>query len=332
MAVGISQSTPLDTTMRVASLAGWLAAPFALGALACFAMAVRRARDRRHALEAVGLALILTGVAHFALLSVGVNLAASLGGEMRQRTALRVCLERHAPDQRAGQGRDHDRRRCWPSPRPRPAPATWDAPGGPRRTGPLAALARPSWRAVACLVAVAAGYFAMRWPEATTAIVMRILAFTAFLVGAIGLLDVMGSVHWVPGGPARSIGRSPPGIGGDGSDRVRQHRHAVRRPGLRPRPAGAERGPRRHGRGRLQRPCRAVRPATRRGRARWLAQLHPPSSQDGYLFARHRGGIGAQLASGVRLSSSTSTTARGPGPRAHRLPQRVRGGARQRPR
>ena len=41
---------------------------------------------------------------------------------------------------------------------------------------------------------------------------------------------------------------------------------AVRRPRLRPRPAGAERRPRRHGRGRLQRPRRALRPAPRRGR------------------------------------------------------------------
>jgi hypothetical protein len=40
--VGVSQSTPVDSTIRVSSLAGWLAIPFAVGALACFAMAVRR--------------------------------------------------------------------------------------------------------------------------------------------------------------------------------------------------------------------------------------------------------------------------------------------------
>ena len=43
---------------------------------------------------------------------------------------------------------------------------------------------------------IAAGYFAIRWPEASTAIVVRTLAVAAFLVGAVGLLDVIGSVQW----------------------------------------------------------------------------------------------------------------------------------------
>ena len=334
VAVGISQSTPLDTTMRVASLAGWLAAPFALGALACFAMAVRRARDRRHALEAVGLALILTGVAHFALLSVGVNLAASLGDEMRQRTALRAVFwsATHLINVQAkvvimiGAVL---------------AVAAAQAGTGNVRTRLVAlgeqaraALARPSWRAVACLVAVAAGYFAMRWPEATTAIVIRIARVHRVprRRDRAARRDGVGALGAGRAGTAPSV-RSPAGVGGDGSDRVRQHRDAVRRPGLRPRPAGAERGPRRHGRGRLQRPCRAVRPATRRGRPRGLAQLH------GRQLA---GRVPLRPAPGWHRRPARQRCARvphrpplrraDPGPRTHRLPQRVRGGARQRPR
>lgn len=71
--VGISQSTPIDTTMRLSSLAGWLVLPFLVVAIGCFVIAVRRADDRRRVLEAIGLGLVVTGVAHFALLSVGVS-------------------------------------------------------------------------------------------------------------------------------------------------------------------------------------------------------------------------------------------------------------------
>ena len=62
-------------------------------------------------------------------------------------------------------------------------------------------LQQPGWRAAGCLVAIAAGFFAMRWPEATTAIAIRAAAFLGFVAGAIGLLDVLGSVDWGREGP-----------------------------------------------------------------------------------------------------------------------------------
>ena len=117
----------------------------------------------------------------------------------------------------------------------------------------------PAWRAVACLAAIAAGFFAMRWPEATTSIVIRIVAFLAFIAGAIGLLDVLGSVDWghdADGAlPAR---RAPSRDRRDRRDLVHQRRVAVRRPRLRPGAAGPGRRPRRHGGGGLQRPRRAL--------------------------------------------------------------------------
>ena len=64
-------------------------------------------------------------------------------------------------------------------------------------------LGQPLWRALACLAAIAAGFFAMRWPEATTAITIRVAAFVGFVIGAIGLLDVLGSVDWAHDGSAR---------------------------------------------------------------------------------------------------------------------------------
>ena len=301
VAVGISQSTPLDTTMRAASLAGWLALPFAVGAFACFAIAVRRARDRRRALEAIGVALILTGVAHFALLSVGVNLAAGLGDDMRQRTALRAVFwsATHLINVQA---------KVVITIGAVVAVAAAHAGTGRIRTRLVAfgerarvALGRPAWRAAACVVAIAAGFFAMRWPEATTAIVIRMGAFVAFIAGAIGLLDVLGSVNWAHDGTARfqrtghrlalaataviafvSTGMLFGGLAFARALRAPDVAHADM----------AEAGCNGH-----------VELCERRLDEVVLAGTHnsmAASSEHGYLFARHRGGIGAQLASGVR--------------------------------
>ena len=62
-------------------------------------------------------------------------------------------------------------------------------------------LQQPGWRAAASLAAIAVGFLAMRWPEATTSIAIRTAAFLGFVAGAIGLLDVLGSVDWAREGP-----------------------------------------------------------------------------------------------------------------------------------
>ena len=301
VAVGISQSTPVDTTMRIASLAGWLALPFALGALACFMLAVRRARDRRRAFEAIGLALIVTGVAHFALLSVGVNLASSLGDDMRERTALRAVFwsATHLLNVQA---------KVVITIGTVLAVAAAQAGTGQIRTR-LAVLGEhvrsllrlPAWRAMACLGAIAAGFFAMRWPEATTAIVIRIVAFLGFIAGAIGLLDVLGSVDWGHDGTARfqragrrlavgvtaaisfaSVAMLFGGLAFARALRAPDVAHADM----------AEAGCNGH-----------VELCDRRLDEVVLAGTHnsmAASAQHGFLFGRQQGGIGAQLASGVR--------------------------------
>jgi hypothetical protein len=301
VAVGISQSTPLDTTMRVASLAGWLAAPFAIGAFACFAVAVRKARDRRRALEAIGLALILTGVAHFAVLSVGVNLAASLGDDMRERTALRAVFwsAMHLINVQAkvvitigavlavaaahaGTGRIRVRL-------------------VELRAQVAVALTRPAWRALACVAAIAAGFFAMRWPEATTAIVIRMVAFVAFLAGAIGLLDVLGSVNWGQDGAAR-LQRAGHRLALGAAALIAFFSAATLFGGLAF--ARALRAPNVAHADMAEVGCNGhIELCDRRLDDVVLAGTHnsmAASSQQGYVFARHRGGIGAQLASGVR--------------------------------
>ena len=199
--VGISQSTPLDTTMRVSSLAGWLIAPFGALAVGCFVVAVRSAVDRRRALEVTGLGLVATGVAHFAVLAAGLNVAASVGETDGDRTALRavywsvtsllnvqakvfITIGTVLAIAAAYAGTGEIRSRL-----------------GTLRDTIGRRLQQPGWRAAASLAAVAVGFFAMRWPEATTSIAIRTAAFLGFVVGAIGLLDVLGSVDWAREGP-----------------------------------------------------------------------------------------------------------------------------------
>ena len=194
--VGISQSTPLDTTMRVSSLAGWLIAPLAALAVGCFVVAVRSAVDRRRALEVIGLGLVATGVAHFAVLSAGLNVAASVGETDRDRTALRavywsvtsllnvqakvfITIGTVLAIAAAYAGTGEIRSRL-----------------GTLRDTIGRRLQQPGWRAAASLAAIAVGFLAMRWPEATTSIAIRTAAFLGFVAGAIGLLDVLGSVDW----------------------------------------------------------------------------------------------------------------------------------------
>jgi len=198
--VGISQSTPLDTAMRVSSIAGWLIAPVAVLAVGSFVVAVRSAVDRRRALEVIGLGLVATGVAHFALLAAGLNVVASVGETDGDRTALRavywsvtsllnvqakvfITIGTVLAIAAAYAGTGEIRSRL-----------------GMLRDAIGRGLQRPGWRAAASLAAIAVGFLAMRWPEATTSIAIRTVAFLGFVAGAIGLLDVLGSVDWVRGG------------------------------------------------------------------------------------------------------------------------------------
>ena len=143
----------------------------------------------------------------------------------------------------------------------------------PRR-GRLGGCSSPAWRAVACLAAIAVGFFAMRWPEATTSIVIRIVAFLGFVAGAIGLLDVLGSVDWAHDG-AGHVQRTARrlAIGVTGAISVVSvtmlfgglaFARALRAPNADH--AGDQRD-------RLQRAPRALRPPPRRGRPRRHPQL-----------------------------------------------------------
>jgi hypothetical protein len=89
--VGLSESTPIDTLVRAASLCGWLAGPFAIAALVCFLAAVLRARDRRRAVEAVGWCLVGLGLFVWALLHVLGSIASRATPSELSSGARRTC-------------------------------------------------------------------------------------------------------------------------------------------------------------------------------------------------------------------------------------------------
>ena len=57
-------------------------------------------------------------------------------------------------------------------------------------------LEQPAWKGLASIALIAVAIVAMMWPAGTAAVVIRILAFAAFVAGAVGLLDLVGSRRW----------------------------------------------------------------------------------------------------------------------------------------
>jgi hypothetical protein len=194
--VGISQNTPIDTLVRTASLAGWLAGPFALAAFVCFAAAITRASDRRRAVEAVGWCLIGLGLFLWALLHVLGSIASRSGDTPLEGNALRavfwsatnlisiqtaivVTIGAVMVVAGAYAGTANLRTRghlLWHG--------LWER------------LERPGWKALASVALITVAVVAMVWPAGTAAVIVRILAFMAFVAGAVGLLDLAGSRRW----------------------------------------------------------------------------------------------------------------------------------------
>ena len=194
--VGLSESTPIDTLVRAASMCGWLAGPFAIAAVVCFLAAVLRAGDRRRAVEAVGWCLIGLGLFVWALLHVLGSIASRSGDTVLQGDAIRavfwsttnllsiqsaIVVTAGAVLAVAGaysgttnlQTRGH---------------LVWH--------GMWRRLEQPAWKGIASIALIAVAIVAMMWPAGTAAVVIRILAFAAFVAGAVGLLDLIGSRRW----------------------------------------------------------------------------------------------------------------------------------------
>lgn len=199
VAVGVSQSPTADLFMRAADLAGWLIAPFAVGAVACFVAAVRRTSDRRRALEVVGVCLIAVGGVIFAVLAALLNVVADVGQDPRERTALRAVFwsAMHVLNVTAkvlivvGAVVSF---------------AAALAGGGPMadRLAALvergrATLADPRAKALAAAVAIALGILGLIWPLAMAELVVRIGAVGLVVLGTVWVFDLVGASAWVAG-------------------------------------------------------------------------------------------------------------------------------------
>jgi len=192
VAVGITQSVWVERAMSVASIAGWVAGPLALAGMACFAASVRKSSDRRRAVEWVGLFMFASGVCLFTLLFLALQLVASNGDDPVHRTALRAVFwsVTHLLNIE-GKVLIIAGAVLWVS-------AANAAPGEIRgRAASMlerarARLANPGWRLLACLLLIGLAMFAMAWPAASGAILVRVLAFGLFVAGAVGLLDLFG--------------------------------------------------------------------------------------------------------------------------------------------
>ena len=198
VSVGMSQSRWADLFMRGADLAGWLILPSTLAAVACFTAAARRARDRRRALEVVGACLVAVGVVIFAVLAALLNVAADVGQDPRQRTALRavfwsavhvlnvtgkVLIVLGAVIALAASA---GRRQLAPAAVAELEPHGPGHAGRPRMQG-RRGRSRPSWLGMVGLV----------WPLAMAELVVRGAAVGLIVVGAVWVFDLVGASSWV---------------------------------------------------------------------------------------------------------------------------------------
>lgn len=300
--VGVSQSPSADLFMRAADLAGWLILPLAAGAAACFVAAVRRAIDRRRVLEVVGACLIGVGGVIFVVLAALLNVAADVGQDPRQRTALRAVFwsAMHLLNVTAkvlivlgavltlaaalaGRG---------------PLHARLTEMGESVR----ATLAHPRARAVAAVGAIVIGLVGLIWPLAVAEVLVRILAVALVVLGVVWVFDLIGASSWVARHEGTGRHRVTPrrlALGGTtgvatfsvvlllgGMSFVR----AVRAPNL-DRLGIDEAGCNGH-----------AALCDRRIDEVSFAGAHNAMSASGddFLFARHTGGPGAQLGNGIR--------------------------------
>ncbi len=199
IAVGLSQSWQVDLLLRASDIAGWAALPLAAMAMACFVLAVVRSRDRRRAVEVVGCGLVAAGLLGLAVQAVAAPIVADFGHDDQQRAALRAVfwsftnlLSIEAKIAVTG-GAALALAAATAGGR-----SIWDQ-AGEVRNWLSRHLENAVWRGIASLVLIAGAVVVFVWPAASAAVAMRLLAFFAFVTGATGLLDLLGSRQWAAG-------------------------------------------------------------------------------------------------------------------------------------
>jgi hypothetical protein len=202
LGVELSEGTPLDLVLQIASLAGWLALPFAAIGFGCYVVAVILSTDRRRAIEGIGWCLLGLGIVLEVVLHIVGGVVDRQGSDEQQGYVLRAVF--------------------WSLTNLLSIQAAIAVTGGAvlviagayAGTGQLRAraldawqamwnrLEQPGWKGAASFVLIGFAIIAMVWPAAVAAVAMRVLAFVAFVAGAVGLLDLLGSREWNFGSPA----------------------------------------------------------------------------------------------------------------------------------
>lgn len=301
IAVGLSNNRQLDLAIRSAALAGWMLWPLGALTLASFGVAVMLSRDRRRTWLRVGLGLASSGLFWIVVLVVSVAVVSRMVDGADDRAALRavfrslthvlmltarVVLNAGVVITLAALVAGEERVRAKVRQAIEWARVRWNR---PRLHGILGALIL----VVGVLVAV--------YPEVMLAVVARFIGLVVAFIGLVAVFDVAGAHGWARAGDGResstlrrvavfSVGACATvavllGFGGFALYRAM---HTTKAASADP----DRRGCNHH-----------IELCDRRLDQVVLAGSHnsmSASAEPGWFFARQTGGIGAQLAKGVR--------------------------------
>jgi hypothetical protein len=301
IAVGLSQDRRLDTVVRTASYTGWMLWPLGAIAIGSFATALILSRDPRRTVLRIGVALMASGLFWIVVLIVGVAVVSRMVDGTDDRAALRavfrsvthvfmliarVVFSAGIVITIAALVAGEERIRAQVREALEWAKAEWSM---PKVHGFLGALI------------IVVGVLVVAYPEVVVAVVARSIGLVLAFIGLVAVLDVVGARGWSGSGDGRQsqtlrhvavVGTASCAsiailltFGGFTLYRSLHDSHAV--------------APDPDGKG-----CNGyVELCDRRLDDVVLAATHNSMSakaEPDWWFARQTGGIGAQLAKGVR--------------------------------
>jgi hypothetical protein len=301
IAVGLSQDRRLDTVVRTASFTGWMLWPLGVLAIGSFTAALIRSRDPRRTVLRIGVALMASGLFWIVVLIVGVAVVSRMVDGADDRAALRavfrsmthlfmliarVVFSAGTVITIAALVAGEERIRSQVREALEWAKAEWN---------------RPKLHGILGALIIVVGVLIVAYPEVMVAVVARSIGLVLAFVGLVAVLDVVGAQGWSGSGDGRQsttlrhvavIGTAACAsiailltFGGFALYRSLNDTHSVA-------PDPTHKGCNGH-----------VELCDRRLDQVVMAATHnsmSASAEDGWYFARHTGGIGAQLAKGVR--------------------------------
>jgi hypothetical protein len=301
IAVGLSQNTRLDALIRAAAITGWMIWPLVATGLACFGAAIARSFDRRRTVLRIGLLLAASGLLWLVLLLVGVTTISRMVDSARDRAAARavfravthvlmlearVALTAGIVITLAALVAGEERVRSRVQAAGERVQYEWQ---------------RPVLHGVLGGLILVMGVLVTVYPEVVLAMSARAIGILLAFLGLVAVLDVLGAYGWSEAGDGReartlrhvavicgAASLSIAALLSFGGMALYSSLHEAR---------SVAPNPDRHGCNGHKELCdlrldQVVLAGTHNSMA--------SSTEEGWWFARQRGGIGAQLARGVR--------------------------------